>query len=35
MALRTPISRVRSLTDMVMVLITERPPTIREMMAMP
>ena len=35
MALRTPISRVRSLTDMVMVLITERPPTKRAMMAMP
>ena len=35
MALRTPISRVRSLTDMVMVLITESPPTISEMMATP
>ena len=35
MALRTPISRVRSLTDMVMVLITESPPTNSEMMATP
>ena len=35
MALRMPISRVRSFTDMVMVLTTESPPTRSEMMAMP
>lgn len=33
MVLRTPISRMRSLTNMVMVLIAESPPTISEMMA--
>ena len=29
-ALRMPISRVRSLTDIVIVLMTERPPTSSE-----
>ena len=35
MALRTPISRVRSFTDMVMVFMTDRPPTKSAMMATP
>ncbi len=35
MALRMPISRVRSSTDMVMVLTTDSPPTSREMSATP
>ena len=35
MALRMPISRVRSLTDMVMVLITESAPTTRAISATP
>ena len=35
MALRMPISRVRSSTDMVMVLTTDRPPTSSEMRATP
>ncbi len=35
MALRTPISRVRSFTDMVMVLMTESPPTKSAMIAIP